>query len=858
MPEPSGPPPPAGATFEFIQTQAAQARRTRPPLLDLGDNPADRVPLRSDADSKLRRRESRLGLGRIFGWGKTTTPEKTAGFPALSPASMEAPQRSGGIRASIAELNWPYGLQNGTGQRSEVTLPSLAIPANPALKHKKSASGVRGQPSSGGNRGSIASWDPPPLFKAYPQAIKHAHLSACTASADTVLRLHSSKSLLALDTPEQSGVDKNDRSKKKHRRNTSGSSSLKLDWTTKAFVLVTSGHLLQYSGDGPFDRFPEKILQLGKDSAAFASDVLPGCHWVIQVSSVVEPERAPASHASSLLSRFPFRGHERKHTSNLLMVFGGAEEMDSWITVLRREIESLGGRKYLSETGRPKVEDPDFQLRSQPSQRTLVVRDPERYSRVMSPEPGWGSPTTTEAPERYSRVISPDPVWGSPTATEGPDIHLDLADVDVGDQSFDDTSTASGISHDGRQLDGLRDSTNRLSFISSGQRTVITSAGSSPACSPTRDSFAPPEDVQIPDLPLQDDFLRPRARPNAAAINDRRQSMQTMNHVFELRVASAQMSRPHSTHPIMAHPDYPLPPLPNAIPNFSVPQGMAKRYSHPRAALAEPIQTAPIIGRMASRRQPPTALAINGRPLSLVEDQPSPMSPPLTEEDPISPSTASTFSVRARGHGHERHGSASSAASEHRRLDRHSTVISEVPEPAEDAVQDDVQSKHRRRPSASSTRSLNKVRSQLLSMPDHFPLPPPSPISPPPQDIRRPKSSLDFYARAQSPIPLSVEESLRNKRFSCYSGEADKPKHDSHDPHRRARPHSLKPVPRSSQHLRVDSLSKALLQRRSLSQLAEGPPPAPPPNRALPPLPPRKSSGASLGPPIRPTPPGYI
>ena len=68
MPDTSGPPP-AGATFEFIQTQAAQARRTRPPLLDLGDNPADRVPLRSDADSKLRKRESRLGLGRIFGWG---------------------------------------------------------------------------------------------------------------------------------------------------------------------------------------------------------------------------------------------------------------------------------------------------------------------------------------------------------------------------------------------------------------------------------------------------------------------------------------------------------------------------------------------------------------------------------------------------------------------------------------------------------------------------------------------------------------------------------------------------------------------------------------------------------------------
>ncbi|EON63650.1 hypothetical protein W97_02878 [Coniosporium apollinis CBS 100218] len=43
-----------------------------------------------------------------------------------------------------------------------------------------------------------------------------------------------------------------------------------VDLPTKLYILVTSGCLLQYAGEGPSDRLPEKILQLGKDSAAFA------------------------------------------------------------------------------------------------------------------------------------------------------------------------------------------------------------------------------------------------------------------------------------------------------------------------------------------------------------------------------------------------------------------------------------------------------------------------------------------------------------------------------------------------------------------------------------------------------------
>src|SRR5690606_3098351 len=121
---------------------------------------------------------------------------------------------------------------------------------------------------------SLAAWDPPPLFQAYPQAIRHAQLPACTHSAEAVLRM-SDKRIVRDDL--QSALDDTNRvtdRRKKHRRNLSDA----LEWTTKIYVLVTSGYLLQYAGEGSFDRLPERMLHLGKDSAAFASDVIPGRH----------------------------------------------------------------------------------------------------------------------------------------------------------------------------------------------------------------------------------------------------------------------------------------------------------------------------------------------------------------------------------------------------------------------------------------------------------------------------------------------------------------------------------------------------------------------------------------------------
>lgn len=819
VPEPASP----GASLGLIHGLGPHPKRERPPDPLAGAAEAGRVPLRTDAGERVHKRESRLGLRNIFGRNRGTSD---ADKGPVSP--REPSQRPGGIRASLAEINWPYGLHHNQGHRSEVSLPSFTKPppTPQSLKHKKSASGVRPQPSTEG----LASWHAPPLFQAYPQAIKHAHLPACTASAEVVLRLHNHKNSPSLgsllnpstpDIPEETTTGKGDKPKSRHRRNLSGSAS-KFEWTTKIFVLVTSGYLLQYAGDGPFDRLPERVLQLGKDSAAFASDVIPGRHWVLQVSTAAaELDRTPGSH-SSIRSRFPFRGQERRHSSTFLMVFESAEDMDGWIATLRREIEALGGRKVLSETGKPKTGGQQPELRNQASQRTLVVRDPDRFSRIMTPERPWIRGPTMSSPE----IHHPEPG------------HEDMGR----EQSFDDNSTASFISHDGRQLDSLRDSTNRLSFMSSGQRTVITSAGSSPACSPIRDSFVELEPL-TPGLPPLDEHPQPRLRPNASAIIDRRQSLQTINHVFEMRVASAQSSRPLSTHSNTAQHDVATHPMSPPMPNFSVPHGPSKRFplGRPTPPVSTQISNPLLPARLSARRPPPSALSINARPLSLVVDQPSPVLSPLSRvgsgtestgsrlsATPITPPISSASSRQVESELSRSETQDQSICELNRpKSNRASEVGAHHPSPPHEALDGD----------AGQHKATISVNTPFFE----------------PRNIPRASSSLGTYGGNSLSVQAAERQGARARRRSFSSQQQSFP---TPIPEREIfiRPHtpSLRPMPRSSQHLRLDSLSPPLVQRRSMAQLTEGPPPAPPPKRALPAIP-QKSSRTNLGPP-----PGFI
>ncbi|KAK3338177.1 hypothetical protein B0H65DRAFT_314144 [Neurospora tetraspora] len=765
----------------------------------------ERAPSRQEA-SRLNKRDSKLGLRNLFHRNRSATEAERMS----TVAPRETPTRSG-LRASIASVShWPYG--HGHAQRSEVSLSGSGSPLTPTfppqtLKHKTSASAVRGHASPRASRGSLAAWDPPTLCQVYPQAIKQARLPACTASAEAILRLHQHKGIFSIGdafgsgsttaadgaAPSTAGADRSERGRRRHRRNTSGSVALRLDWTTKFFVLI-SGYLLQYTGDGPLDRLPEKVLSLGKDSAAFVSDVIPGRHWVLQITATADSDSAaPASHASSLLARLPFRGQDKRQASNLLMVFENAADMESWLATLRREIEGLGGKKKVSETGNTNIDNEASELRSQTSQRTLVVGD-------------------------YGRATSND-AWDGRQSTSNPDINMDFVDAEGSrDQSFDEAaSTASVISHDGRQLDGLRDSTQRFSYLSSGQRTVLTSAGSSPACSPVRDSFASLQD-SIPELTALDDQPRPRPRPNAAAISDRRQSLQTMNHVLEMRLATSRLLSGSSA--LNLDPSSPSSSSKRSSKRYSLARS-TKSLPEEEVESSSPPPPLPSQVRGGSRKPRPSALYLNTRPLSFVEDQPSPASPPLDENGvPIevtvetAPEPESLFSSWGLPDATKQ------------RCDR-----------GEDW--------ENLSPTQPVTHGSPEKRSGYFQAEGSSSAAPPTSVAF--QDMLRSTSSIGNY-------PGSPSKRVDRRRFSLQSQLSER----SSEPGRSFLDLSdlgdhLGDLPqisstslskqgsRPAPHFRSMSVANGLGPRRSITQLAEGPPPAPPPNRALPPIP-RKSS----------------
>ncbi|PVH83297.1 hypothetical protein DL98DRAFT_585590 [Cadophora sp. DSE1049] len=634
----------AGGLNDLPQLNSAfnSNRRERPPMINLstGDN-ASRVPLRQP---KVQRKDSKGGLRGMF------TRNKTEKAVVISPLIEETPPLSGFSERSmraVAEASLPRSLSvKMAKQKPEKSTPvtEITMPATPAKSTTKSSRmNLRSKsvksvktpgkpiPKSPSTKSSprpptrtSAAWDPPPLFQAYPQAIKHAQLSASTLSADAILRMsnHMRNNSLRDEIAQTEATDltsaaakKAEKAKSKHKRQISGSLS-KADWIQKIFILVTSGYLLQYSGEGSFDRLPEKMMQLGKDSVAFASDVIPGKHWVLQISQAMDSDGTPASDSRSLLSRLAFRGADyRRSATSLLLVLDSAEDMDSWIAVVRREIEALGGKKHVSETGKPKPDDKVMQLRAQPSHRYLIRRNTDETSDPASPHiPSFGPPPwIKEKDNELQKKLE-----------EATSEFIRPQSSSVRPATGHHSRAGSVTSNDGRQLESLRDSSNRFSYVSSGQRTLITSQGSSPATSPTRES-ASFDDI-IPKSSIEDTHLR----PNAAAVNERRRSIQTMQIPVLEPQATAKLHR-HSTYG--GPPSLNRSRSPGLTPNFSVPNSSIKRYSIAKSpSPTPPVPSTPNRPRQrdsilkGTRKAPPSALHVP-RSLSPVKASPKKAAP---------------------------------------------------------------------------------------------------------------------------------------------------------------------------------------------------------------------------------------
>lgn len=211
---------PTSPTLETLQNRSRDVRRVRPPDITVLRN-ENRVPLRPE---RLAKRESRIGLRNIFGKSKTGKDDKAT----EEASSLRVPSRNAGKRTSLADLSaWPQRLHTSRSEISLLSSPPASVRspvAETASRTWQNGSydnkGKLRQPAPSKSRGPTTTFDPPPLFKMYPQAVKHATLPACITSIDSLVRLNDSKTSLQQSDFSQSDLtlDQRDASDKKRGR----------------------------------------------------------------------------------------------------------------------------------------------------------------------------------------------------------------------------------------------------------------------------------------------------------------------------------------------------------------------------------------------------------------------------------------------------------------------------------------------------------------------------------------------------------------------------------------------------------------------------------------------------------------
>lgn len=406
---------------------------------------------------------------------------------------------------------------------------------------------------------TLASWDPPELFKAYPQAIKHARLRAPTTQVKAILQLYHERKIASLDqNVEQNRAldhEKNEGAKKKREKAKYSTLAITANdcWAEKVYVLATSGYLLEYAGDGAFDRLPEKLMRLGRESAAFASDAIAGEHWVLQVSRTADDDGTiPDEGPKSLLRKLGFGNGLRRSTPAFLLIFDSPEDMNSWLVAIRKEIEALGGRKYRPDVGRRRTNDEIArQLRERPSRRYFIKREPDRFGDNIP----YASFEHMKDKTLWVKVKDHEPLT------------ITGRRPSMASQKSVDSPSVSNATVSSRQafLERLKE-TPRESYVSAG-----TSRGSSPEPSPARAPFSP-EDL-IP-KPVEDNTDTPwisRSRSSTQQVSASKTIVsQNLNPDLERALGSPRtFSMTQSTADRASSP-----PPPNlCVPSFS------KRYS---------------------------------------------------------------------------------------------------------------------------------------------------------------------------------------------------------------------------------------------------------------------------------------
>lgn len=536
--------------------------------------------------ANLKRRTSRFGLSSLFSRSKSLG---TGEVQKKLDARWECDE-SAGIppSADTAELH-----KNDTQSLSpEVQAQPQIDPHAAPLRNRASKPALRSKSSFRReiNSRSSSAWDPPPLFQAYPQAVRYATLRAPTLSAETILRLNAERDSSSKQRAESYTAEVNAMKSPKERklkRITALDVLSKGEWMDKTFVLVTSGYFLQYAGQGPFDRLPEKIMPLSKESAAFASDAIPGKPYVLQISQVSHEDGTLDKEASrSLFKSLGLRSQMKRSTSSFLLVLESPEELSAWMVAVRKEIQAMGGRDYRPDEFRKPAEVKSIQeLHQTPSQRYLVKRDLNRFSQMPDPVP--------------------DVTFSDRTLPQEPSDPASIKRQSMATQQSLDSRTTSNTAESINQihLDRLRESP-RQSYASTAGKTTSTSRDSSPS----------PVNVHA-DIPQWAPNLNERRQRTSMYHGLVRSSAQQLTSRNKVRGESTiSPPAPSSSHRISKHTTQQQHTPSPAAPNFSVPT-FSKRYSSSN--------NSPALSFTTSKPQTP--------PLSLVRASPSP--PVISEEE---------------------------------------------------------------------------------------------------------------------------------------------------------------------------------------------------------------------------------
>lgn len=568
----------------------AHWQHTRPSQLQHTTTPT--TPAYPVPESRLS--SKRHSLSGIFGRSKST--RATASAPHLYTVSESQSPTALNHKRSVDQIEQSARVPKSTASLTNSLLsPTSAQNSSPRPGPSRSPKSPR----------CLTSWDPPPLFQAEPQAIKHSNLPASTLESDFILKARKRTTGNVNGRRDNAKGDNNHQQEDKvrrHKRTISGSLS-RAQWVRKIYVLVTSGYLLQYAGDGPFNRLPEKMMRLGKDSVVFVSDAIPGKPWVLQISQtseadggvVVEPTR-------SFFSRLRLRNADtRRATSSFLLVFDDPEEMEAWLGIIRREIEAFGGKirpdsPSQQSTPRPPPENQAQSYLVTPEQNAVARQNlgetPSDRSNVLSftlsersISDGGLSTDTRPMTAALNRAS-----WAP---TEAPSLSTTITSVDLDDSRARRRSATSGTS--------IR----RHSIYSS-----------SPSASPTRGQFG----LVLPDLPPFDYPEAPYKLPSTQIASQTSQS-----YAIEGNERPRAISQPErGESPV--------------TPNFSLPRSShrfppsgASTFGKPNPPLSILVSEHQSASRMSGRD------SMDGesrsRPLSTISDLPSPstiIAPPLS------------------------------------------------------------------------------------------------------------------------------------------------------------------------------------------------------------------------------------